>query len=147
MQLTKISEKLRPITLAAGIITATSLYANPHVDRQSSIVSMKELAGEYFRITDSYDNSYQEMIFKMHLRRWEENTMFMSSTTRIVENNDFQSIIAMGRAAVPFIVDEIERKPSSLVWALNIIFQKKITQRPNATISDACKLWVRELRK
>ena len=53
----------------------------------------------------------------------------------------------MGYNAVPFILEELDARPSNLVWALNMIFQKKITLKPDATIDDACKLWVKELKR
>lgn len=37
--------------------------------------------------------------------------------------------------------------PSTLVWALNLIYNRKITDLPNITISEACNLWVKELKK
>ena len=52
----------------------------------------------------------------------------------------------MGKRAVPFILEEISIKPSNLVWALNIIFKKKITNRANTTIEEACKLWVKAMK-
>jgi hypothetical protein len=85
--------------------------------------------------------------FENHLINWEKKTFFLSSTKAIIENEDFQSIVAMGHSAVPYIIEEIENKPSTLVWALNLIYNRKITNNPDATISDACKLWVKELKK
>ena len=50
----------------------------------------------------------------------------------------------MGGNAVPFILEEIKRKPSNLVWALNAIFHKKIGT--GATVTEACKLWIAEFK-
>jgi len=50
----------------------------------------------------------------------------------------------MGQSAVPFIVEEIDQRPSTLVWALNIIFNRKISDK-NINISEACRLWVKTL--
>ena len=52
----------------------------------------------------------------------------------------------MGYSAVPFIIEEIEKEPSNLVWALNLIYNQKISKNPNITIKDACKLWIKALR-
>ena len=78
---------------------------------------------------------------------WEKKTLFLSSTKAIIENADFQAIVAMGYSAVPFIIEEIDNKPSTLVWALNLIYNRKVTDNPNITIPEACKLWVKELKK
>ena len=72
-----------------------------------------------------------------------DNTFFLSSVKDIIEQNDFKAIVNMGTKAVPFILEELEREPSNLVWALNMIYKKKITDKPNVTISDACKLWIK----
>lgn len=53
----------------------------------------------------------------------------------------------MGKVAVPFIIEEISANPSTLVWALNFIFEKKISNNPKTTIPQACKLWVNQLTK
>ena len=52
----------------------------------------------------------------------------------------------MGYDAVPFIIDAIDKNPSPLVWALNFIYNAKISNNPNTTITQACKLWVKKLR-
>ena len=53
----------------------------------------------------------------------------------------------MGEQAVPFIGQSIEAQPSLLVWALNMIFNGKISDKKDLTIGEACKLWVKELRR
>lgn len=100
-------------------------------------------------IVDKNDSIFllQKFRFENHLNNWEKKTLFLSSTKAIIENEDFQAIVSMGYSAVPYIIEEIENKPSNLVWALNLIYNRKITNDPNATISDACKLWVKELKK
>ena len=61
-------------------------------------------------------------------------------------HKDFQSIVKMGDRATPLILMEIKSKPSLLVWALNLIHNKKISNNPNITIEEACKLWVKTLK-
>ena len=75
--------------------------------------------------------------------KWNAETMYSSSVTEIISNDSFQEIVAMGNAAIPFIIDELEKKPSVLVWALNIITDKRTT----GTITDACKKWVKAYRE
>jgi len=87
------------------------------------------------------------VVVALHLMNWKEKTMFLSSTKSIIEDEDFQAIVAMGESAVSYIISEIENNPSTLVWALNLIFNKKITDNPYTTITEACKLWVKELKK
>ena len=88
---------------------------------------------------------YDRMLFCQYLDLWKQQTKFLSSVTQIKQNPSFQSIVDMGGNAVPFILEEIEKRPSHLVWALNAIFHKRIGEQ--TTVSEACKLWIRELKK
>ena len=72
--------------------------------------------------------------------------MFSSSASEIISDPAFQGILDMGMAAVPYIVDTIEKEPSTLVWALNKIYGGKISNNPNTTVKEACKLWVKRLK-
>jgi hypothetical protein len=94
-----------------------------------------------------YDGILTQLKFEEHLRNWEKKTMFHSSISKIVGDSDFQSIVAMGLESVPFILSNLEQKPSHLVWALNLIFNTKISKNPNITVTEACKLWIRKLTK
>ena len=71
--------------------------------------------------------------------------IFQDRPCRIVEDEDFKAIVSMGQYAVPFIKDELIRKPSTLVWALNYIYGYKISSNPHLTISEACKLWIKKI--
>jgi hypothetical protein len=150
MQLVKLTNKLKPITIATGLFYTANVVTYSDIDAYSGIltVTTNNKTTEYIKSVDKNDNGYfmQKFKFQNHLINWEQKTLFLSSTKSIIENADFQSIVAMGYIAVPFIIEEIERKPSTLVWALNLIYNRKITNNPNATITDACKLWVKELK-
>ena len=147
MQLPKINNQLKPLTLATiGIMATTSIFAYSDVDSYSNVINSKKTI-QYFQDID-YRESYQftaRSYFQFHLQSWQEQTMFYSSVADIVNNLHFQAIVAMGEQAVPFIKEELLEKPSTLVWALNYIYGKKISNNPNLTISEACKLWIKEI--
>ena len=86
-----------------------------------------------------------ETLFYKYFDEWKRDTRFLSSTTAIIRHPCFLSIVEMGGNAVPFIVKEIEREPSCLVWALNAIFHSTIGK--GKTITEACKLWTNKLKK
>lgn len=92
-------------------------------------------------------NYYSQLSMKSHfeqkIKAWKNNTMFMSFADQIVNEKNFKEILAMGENVVPLILEEISTKPSPLVWALNIIYNKTVSKDPNTTIEQACKLWVR----
>ncbi len=84
-------------------------------------------------------------LFYSYFEKWKEDTKFLSSVAAITSHDSFKAIVDMGGNAVPYILEEIERKPSNLVWALNAIFHNKIGK--GNTVSEACKLWIAELKK
>lgn len=151
MQLVQLSNKLKPLTLAAGLFSVTATFAYSDVDAYSGILTIttNNRTTEYIKSVDNNEGGVllHKFRFQNHLTTWEKKTLFSSSTKAIVENEDFKAIVDMGHSVVPYIIEEIENNPSTLVWALNIIYNRKITNNPNATISEACKLWVKELKK
>lgn len=149
MQLKNLQAGWAPITIAAGIISVASpLYADIDQFSKIEIVVNSQDTAKYLEEVNNENEIYlnDSILFKTHLAAWESETLFMSSIQSIVDHQDFKAIIAMGKRAVPFILEEISIKPSNLVWALNIIFKKKITNRANTTIEEACKLWVKAMK-
>lgn len=148
MQLPKMTSHLKPLTLAVGLASAASsfAYADCNVDNLCSIVNSK-MTTQYLQVIDSKESYYlaNKFKFQLHLQRWERRTMFKSSVKSIVEDENFMAIVSMGKDAVPFIKDELIRKPSTLVWALNYIYGHKISSNPHLTISEACKLWIKKI--
>lgn len=151
MQLIRFSDRLKPLTLATGLFAATSALAYSDLDSFTGILSVttNDITSEYIKCVDKSDNVYflQKFRFQNHLLNWEQKTLFFSSIKHILEDDDFKAIVSMGQTAVPFIIEEIEAKPSILVWSLNLIFNRKVSNDSNVTISEACKLWVRQLKK
>lgn len=144
MQLTRIPSKAKVLTLATGLMMSTPVFAYSDLDNVGNILSTRKNV-EYVKSVSSVEefDITQKFKFQIHLKAWEQRTLFSSSVTTIVNDKDFQSIVNMGFIAVPFIKEELERKPSVLVWALNFIYGTKISDKPNLTISEACKLWIK----
>ena len=151
MQLAQLSNKLKPLTLAVGLLSVSTTFAYSDIDNYSGFLTTisNNRTSEYIKSVDKSEGTMllNKFRFENHLINWVKKTLFLSSTNAIIEDEDFQAIVVMGHSSVPFIIEEIENKPSTLVWALNLIYNRKITNNPNATISDACKLWVKELKK
>lgn len=149
MQLVKLSNKLVPLTLAAGLVSAPFMYAD--VDAHSGIFTTlnNHRLSEYVSSIDENEvmSIAHKSKFQALLEGWKRNTVLMSSPNDIVNDENFREIVKMGRAAVPSIIEELSAEPSPLVWALNFIYGRKISTNPNTTISQACKLWVKELSK
>ncbi len=150
MQLNNMKKGWMPLTLAAGLMSAANTPVYADIDQFSKIETVinRTDAAEYIQeVNNENDIILNDKInFRNHLAEWQSKTMLLSSIQRIIDQPAFKAIVAMGRSAVPFILEEIEARPSNLVWALNLIFKKKITSKPNTTIEEACKLWVKALR-
>ncbi len=148
MQLGLIGHTLKPLTVTAGLAIVGPAYAD--LDQYSEITSVltSHRTANYIKLIDNKEDAYQRMKIRFDIlySSWKQNTAFLSSAKAIIEQADFQAIVAMGRDAVPFIVDAIDKEPSPLVWALNFIFNAKISNNPNTTITEACRLWVKRLR-
>lgn len=149
MQLNILNKNLKPLTIIAGTMYLTSINygdIDSYTNLQNKIFS--DSKNEYQINEDSSKYNYNnELRFKAHLNKWKEETMFSSSANNIINNINFKAIVSMGEAAVPYIIYEISKSPSTLVWALNLIFEKKISNNPRITISEACKLWTKKLSK
>lgn len=149
MQLRLIGQTLKPLTIAAGL-AAVGSFAYTDIDQYSKITSVltNHRTANYISQIDNVEDAYQRIKtrFSVLYSSWKEKTAFLSSAKSTIEQEDFQAIVAMGYDAVPFIVDAIDEEPSQLVWALNFIFDAKISNNPNTTITQACKLWVKKLR-
>jgi hypothetical protein len=148
MQLNLIGHTIRPLTLAAGLTFSSQImYAD--LDQYSAITSVitSHRTEAYIRQMDSNEDKLQrlERKFKLLYESWKTKTAFLSSAKDMVDNEDFKGIVSMGYDAVPFIIDTIKNEPSQLVWALNYIYGAKISNNPNTTVSEACKLWVKRI--
>lgn len=151
MQLMSLNKGLKPLTIAAGLLVSSNMLMYADIDQYSDVTSVvtNHRAAEYIREVDNTEGMIliAKRNFNTYFHAWKEQTYFFSSVQDIIEQKDFKAIVAMGRKAVPFILDELEREPSNLVWALNLIYERKITNNPNVTISQACKLWINALKK
>lgn len=152
MQLNKtLTNGWKPITIAVGLMAGYTgnLYADVDQFSQVYTVLNSSNASKYIQeVDDAFDiNMSLRRRFYNHYNTWYRQTRMHSSVNRIISHPDFKAIVSMGYNAVPFILEELDARPSNLVWALNMIFQKKITLNPDATIDDACKLWAKELKR
>lgn len=97
-------------------------------------------------INDSFghDDLYMKNRIKGYVDKWEKETAIFSDPRKIVKNKNFQNIVAFGERAVPYIVEILKEKPSALVWSLNIIYDRNISNS-SISIEDASKAWIRYL--
>ncbi len=151
MQLKDLKQGWKPVSLAVGLMTGVPVEAYSAVDQFSRIDTVLSNHATSRYIAEVNDPSElimsRKLIFDVLESSWKRETRFFSSIKDIIEQRDFKAIVAMGEQAVPFIGQSIEAQPSLLVWALNMIFNGKISDKKDLTIGEACKLWVKELRR
>lgn len=149
MRLTKLSSSLVPLTLAAGMTMPSFSYSDADAHSGIRSTTNNHRIFEYISSVDENEASLisEKLRFQYLYESWRAQTKFMSSPESIITNSNFQSIVKMGRSAVPLILDEISAEPSTLVWALNIIYKHKISDNPKTTIPEACRLWLNLFKK
>ena len=135
-----------PIIL--GMANNTSIIKTELLFSESDLISSNYLKSAMTSITAEHTfntstNQFIKYKFDELYRKWYESTMFFSNPKMIIEDVNFQSILSLGEQVVPLILNKIEVEPSQLVWALNIITEKKISNNPIISITDSCKRWVK----
>jgi len=62
--------------------------------------------------------------FRRHLAEWKEQSRYLSNTAQMAMLRPYQQIIGMGAAAVPLILEELQREPGQWFWALESITEE-----------------------
>jgi len=63
----------------------------------------------------------QEREFSELLACWKEESAFLSSAANMAMLPSYQRIVGMGKAAVPWLLQELKREPDQYFWALRAI--------------------------
>lgn len=139
------NRKLASMTISSGIIASSFAFSYNTLDHIAVNDVISSPTTESF-VQQTQENTYTRFNLKMKFDKalvaWKNNIMFLSFSEQIVKDPNFIKIVSMGEEAVPLIVEEISVTPSPLVWALNFIYDKTISNNANTTIEEACKLWV-----
>ncbi|RZJ46553.1 MAG: hypothetical protein EOO44_22700 [Flavobacterium sp.] len=143
----KISMGMLPLIL--------SLNAYPYSFQETQLSFNSKEAADKFNKFDSdalaslkmnnqlgYDELYLKNRVENYVKKWEKQTKFSSDPNAMIRNKNFQSILALQTKASPIILNILKHKPSNLVWALNFIYDKKISTN-QMSIEEASKAWVR----
>lgn len=138
---------LIPIVIAGSMTSENSAFAYNYNDASlNNTINLRNMDNKQMFVEE---NNYSGLILKHkfleYLSKWESETIFLSSVNQIVDQKDFQGIVNLGKNVVPFIVDQLEQKPSCLVWALNYIYNKTISNQ-TITIEEASSRWIKEYK-
>ena len=75
---------------------------------------------------------------------WKSETQFSSIKSSLLFNRSYQSIIAMGREALPFIFQDLKKGPSHWFLALAIITgANPVSPEIRGNISEMTNAWLR----
>lgn len=81
----------------------------------------------------------EKVTAETNLRYWRNNTRLHSVGN--FDDDNFKEIVAMGDAAIPLILSEMEKGPTPLVHVLDILYPDVMTYNGLTTIEEACDLW------
>lgn len=90
------------------------------------------------------DQASERVNFTQNYRYWTKTSML--DATDNTDNSYYREIVNMGVDAVPFILEELEKGPSQLVYALDDIFPGVMTYDGYVSLEDACKQWISILK-
>ena len=79
--------------------------------------------------------------FDLLVNQWTEETAFHSSLGEIFTNEAYQSIMAMGQAALPLILSELRKKPGHWFYALEKIARSDVAEGAK-NFAEARALWL-----
>ena len=75
------------------------------------------------------------------------NAQAQFCSTNNTDNSYFRSIVEMGSAAVPYILNELKKGPTLLVYALDEIFPGVMKYDGYVSVKEACEKWISTLQK
>ncbi|WP_017259752.1 hypothetical protein [Pedobacter arcticus] len=143
-----LQKSLTMIPLIVGISSSTF-----HYDKTDIVFNEKDIKNNLI-ISDvnpklfqenlssmDYDNNYLENQLKTLVKKWKNETLVLSDVHKIMDNNNFKQILSFKLKALPFLLNELKERPSTLVWAINMILDRKISNQA-LSIKDASKAWV-----
>ena len=87
--------------------------------------------------------------FYTFYKKWEESTILLQSLHKIVESPYYNAIIKMGKRAIPYILECIEKNPDIIVLSLEEILGYSILPK-NQKIIDIekqCEIWKNYFKK
>lgn len=83
--------------------------------------------------------------FKLNNRMWNDEKQFDSFNN--YDSGYFDEIVRMGKDAVPYILTELEKGPSPIVHALDLIFPGKVKYNGFVPLKVACETWISIIKK
>ena len=81
--------------------------------------------------------------FRQLAVQWKEQSRHMSNVAQMAMFKPYQQIIGMGEAAVPLLLEELQRDPDQWFWALEAITQENpVTPQAAGKVRPMAEEWV-----
>ena len=86
--------------------------------------------------------------FQLLVSEWDDATAFKSNPMEIIGHPAFRRIVALGKDAVPFVLRELKKKPSFLVFALDeITDENPFPPTAKRNVTEMTKVWLAWAKK
>lgn len=86
----------------------------------------------------------EQALFQRLANKWRQETVDLSSLTEIVAHRAYLQIIAMGKAAIPLILSELEKRPNHWFVALAAINQTNPVPATEAgNLKKMTEIWLK----
>jgi len=82
-------------------------------------------------------------VFAELVKQWKAERGPTSSAARMAKIPAYQKIIAIGKPAIPLLLDELKREPDHWFFALHAITgENPVPEKDNGKIADMAKAWL-----
>lgn len=85
------------------------------------------------------DTSLKDKFYK-HYHAWHDRYA-VSATMKFEGDPDFDALVKMDEAAVPFIYKIIKEKPDPIVRVLDVIYKNTLKYEGTVSLKDVCSAW------
>ena len=102
---------------------------------------LRKEAGVWYRPPPPSDDFRQQ--FLALADKWHRETGHLSSPPQIALHPAYQQIIGMGPAAIPFILEDLQRRGGQWYWALMAISRQSPPMGPMPTAKEIKDVWLR----
>src|SRR5262245_51073057 len=82
--------------------------------------------------------------FQCLVRQWKDETLYLSSVTDMAMHPAYQGIIAMGKDAAPWLLEELRREPDHWFLALQAMTgQDPVPPADQGNVAKMAEAWLR----
>jgi hypothetical protein len=111
----------------------------------ASVVSIDQLifVGRLLKYEQPTQESEKEQFRKL-VQEWKSERRATSSSIEIVMHPAYQKIIAMGRVAIPWILEELQRETDHWFWALRLFAEEDpVPPHSRGRIAEMRDAWLK----